>query len=157
MHPDRSWVNKLRRAGGLMEPRSFLPLARVASGLGYLFVLLVACSGPIPSMAEGLSLYRANGCTSCHGPSGHGDGPMAASLPSRPTDLRYPASFVRGAGEIEIARTLAEGISIAPASVPQLHHTHHELAMPRFAHLTEHERRSIALYVISLRDKSNDK
>ncbi len=81
---------------------------------------------------------------------------MAAKLPSRPADLHDPASFKRGAGESEIAKTLAEGISTAPPSVPQLHHTHHELLMPGFAHLTELERRSIALYVISLHDKTRD-
>jgi hypothetical protein len=37
-----------------------------------------------------------------------------------------------------------------------LHHTHHELSMPSFAHLTELERRSIALYVISLRNRPRD-
>jgi hypothetical protein len=81
---------------------------------------------------------------------------MASALPYPPPDLRYPGSFIRGAGESEIAKTLAEGISLVQLSVPQLHHTHHELSMPRFAHLTEHERRSIARYVISLREKPRD-
>jgi copper(I)-binding protein/mono/diheme cytochrome c family protein len=138
-----------------MEPRIVLLRSYAASGLGSLIVFLAACSGLMPSVLEGRALYQANGCTSCHGPSGHGDGPLAATLPSSPADLRYPASFIRGAGESEIAKTLAEGVSVA-GSVPQLHHTHHELSMPRFAHLSEHERRSIALYVISLRDKPRD-
>jgi hypothetical protein len=81
---------------------------------------------------------------------------MAATLPSRPADLRYPASFIGGAGESEIAQTLAEGVSTTPIAAPQLHHNHHELSMPSFAHLTEHERRSIALYVISLRAERRD-
>ena len=49
-----------------------------------------------------------------------------------------------------IAKTLAEGIAIEH-STPVLHQTHHELLMPKFDHLSETERRSIALYVISLR------
>ncbi len=76
-------------------------------------------------------------------------------LGSKPADLRDPALFIRGTGEMEIARTLAEGIHSAEASTPQLHLTHHELAMPKFDHLTEFERRSIALYVISLHDERN--
>jgi hypothetical protein len=36
-------------------------------------------------------------------------------------------------------------------TTPALHQTHHELLMPKFDHLSENERRSIALYVISLR------
>jgi len=115
-------------------------------------VFLAGCSAQAPSVVEGQSLYRANGCAGCHGSSGHGDGPLAATLPSSPPDLRYPASFIKGTSESDIAKTLAEGISNSQGTVPQLHHTHHELSMPRFAHLSEHERRSIALYVISLRE-----
>jgi len=50
-----------------------------------------------------------------------------------------------------IAQTLADGITGAESSIPALHHSHHEFVMPKFDHLTEMERRSIALYVISLR------
>jgi hypothetical protein len=78
---------------------------------------------------------------------------MARTLTSKPTDLRKPAFFKRGSGEDAITRTLAEGVLYTETSVAQLHHTHHELAMPKFAHLTDFERRSIALYVISLRGR----
>jgi hypothetical protein len=81
---------------------------------------------------------------------------MAARLSAPPADLRDPGSFRMGASETEIARTLAVGISIVQGSPAHLHHTHHELSMPGFPHLTEIERRSIALYVISLRDKPRD-
>jgi hypothetical protein len=37
-----------------------------------------------------------------------------------------------------------------------LHQTHHELLMPKFDHLTEIQRRSIALYVISLRTSDKE-
>jgi len=50
-----------------------------------------------------------------------------------------------------IAKTLADGITGAETNIPVLHHSHHEFVMPKFDHLTELERRSIALYVISLR------
>lgn len=124
----------------------------VASALGCVALSLVACARPVPSVAEGESLYRANGCAGCHGPSGRGDGPIAAKLSDPPTDLQNAGLFQRGYGESEIAKTLAEGVYGAAALAdPHLHHTHHDLAMPKFDHLTDMERRSIALYVISLR------
>lgn len=122
--------------------------------LGCAVLFLVACARPLPSVAEGRSLYLANGCVSCHGLFGRGDGPMAAKLSYQPIDLRNASLFRRGYGEAEIAKTLAEGVLSTEASVPQLHHTHHELAMPKFDHLTDIERRSIAQYVISLRTGS---
>ena len=75
---------------------------------------------------------------------------MAPRLPASPIDLHTVSLFKRGTTEDAIAKTLAEGISIEH-SIPVLHQTHHELLMPKFDHLTETERRSIALYVISLR------
>lgn len=95
-------------------------------------------------------LYEANGCASCHGPEGHGDGPVASSLEVRPTDLRYVAGFRNGSDEEAIARTLQTGIAVhheAPATSV----AHHDLVMPAFSHLSEEERRSLARYVISLR------
>jgi mono/diheme cytochrome c family protein len=124
----------------------------VASALGCIALSLVACARPAPSVADGESLYKANGCASCHGPSGRGDGPIAAKLSDRPIDLQNATLFQGGYGESEIAKTLAEGVyGAAAAADPHLHHTHHDLAMPKFDHLTDMERRSIALYVISLR------
>jgi hypothetical protein len=75
---------------------------------------------------------------------------MASRLPASPIDFRNVSLFKKGTTESAIAKTLAEGISIEHTS-PVLHQTHHELLMPKFDHLTETERRSIALYVISLR------
>jgi mono/diheme cytochrome c family protein len=118
-----------------------------------LAVILVGCTAPppMPSVAEGRSLYETNGCASCHGPQGHGDGPLVARLPSRPIDLHYSSLFKRGADQDSIVQTLTEGVAIAHFS-PELQQTHHMLIMPKFDHLTETERRSIALYVISMRD-----
>ena len=79
---------------------------------------------------------------------------MAAKLLSPPTNLTNPAGFVRGSGEAEIARTLAEGILDNGLSGIHEKHTHHDLAMPKFDHLTELERRSIARYIISLQNGS---
>jgi len=76
-------------------------------------------------------------------------------LGSRPANLRDPTRFKRGASEVDIARTLAEGIIDAQVSTPQRHHSHHDLSMPKFDHLSEVERRSIALYIISLQENRN--
>ena len=103
-----------------------------------------------PSLSEGRALYRANGCASCHGPDGHGDGALAPNLPARPTDFRYTSHFTRGATEDAIAKTIADGVS-RTHTVPALKYTHHELLMPKFDHLSKSQRRSIALYVLSLR------
>ena len=121
---------------------------------GMAALLLTSCTSLRPSAAAGHELYDANGCASCHGREGHGDGPAAATLPSKPADFRNLAEFKRGASEAAIAKTLEEGISIVHF-MPQLKTTHHMMAMPKFDHLTETERRSIALYVISIGRKTN--
>jgi hypothetical protein len=116
----------------------------------FLLLLLLAACRPMPSVAVGRSLYAANGCASCHDESGHGDGPAAPRLAVKPADFRHPDLFRNGASEGAIAKTLAEGIFDKPALDARFQHTHHELVMPKFDHLTEFERRSMALYVISL-------
>lgn len=120
-----------------------------------LLLLLTACQHPTPSAAVGRSLYAANGCGSCHGESGEGDGPAASRLAVKPADFRRPDLFRNGASERAIATMLGEGILDKPVSDPHFKHMHHELVMPKFDHLTEFERRSIALYVISLSKNSN--
>jgi high-affinity iron transporter len=115
-------------------------------------MLLAACSRPAPSIAQGRALYEANGCASCHGVSGHADGPASGRLLVKPPDFRHPQLFRNGATESAIARTLDQGIAGPPASTQHAEHTHHVLAMPKFDHLTEIERRSVALFVISLSD-----
>lgn len=97
-----------------------------------------------PTMAEGLKLYRSNGCISCHGPDGHGDGPVARDLIPPPRDFRVAAAFTGGADAESIALTLAVGVPSGGS-------------MPYYAHLSNHERRAIARYVISLRTTSTTK
>lgn len=116
---------------------------------GMLATLATGCARP--SASQGRTLYRANGCASCHGPDGHGDGPLAPHLPATPIDFRNVSLFKRGATEDDIAETLLVGVSQVH-TIPALHLTHHELLMPKFDHLTKTERRSIALFVISLRN-----
>ncbi|GMV09413.1 MAG: hypothetical protein AMXMBFR55_11470 [Gemmatimonadota bacterium] len=86
----------------------------------------------------GCALYRANGCASCHGADGRGDGPIAATLDPRPRDFRDARAFRNGIDTAAIAQTLATGIPGGGA-------------MPRYAHLTIDERRTLAGFLISLR------
>ncbi|MGI8570638.1 MAG: CopD family protein [Methylocella sp.] len=52
-----------------------------------------------PSLAAGLRHYEQN-CTGCHGASGHGDGPLASSLPIKPADLSAPHTALHTAGDL---------------------------------------------------------
>lgn len=145
----RSMSNQTGRAGrGRVAPRLVL------GGLTVLVVFAAGCNRP--SANKGRTLYEENGCASCHGPEGHGDGPLAPNLPAKPIDLHDASLFQRGSSEGAIAETLKEGIAVVHTS-PTLHHTHHQLLMPSFAHLTEAERKSIALYVISLRNQEDQR
>ncbi|MBK8057980.1 MAG: copper chaperone PCu(A)C [Gemmatimonadetes bacterium] len=94
-----------------------------------------------PTAVEGRALYRANGCGSCHGPAGWGDGPVGKTLNPPPRDFRDANAFKNGSDVSAIAQTIATGIMTGGA-------------MPRFVHLTNSERESIALYVLSLRTTS---
>jgi len=122
----------------------------------FILIALASAGCARPSITQGRALYQENGCASCHGPDGHGDGPLAPNLPAKPIDFRDVSQFKRGTSEDDIAKTLAEGISIVH-TIPALHHTHHELLMPQFNHLTKTQRRSIALYVISLRSENSQR
>src|SRR5428012_4831 len=42
----------------------------------------------LSSAAEGRTLYETNGCVSCHGLQGHGDGPVGKTLTPAPRDFR---------------------------------------------------------------------
>ncbi len=91
-----------------------------------------------PTVAAGRDVYLSNGCASCHGRDGHGDGPIASSLTPPPRDFRSNTPYRNGSAVADIAQTLATGIPNGGQ-------------MPLFAHLTDAERRALALYVLSLR------
>lgn len=52
-----------------------------------------------PSIARGAPLYAAN-CAVCHGASGEGNGPLAATLSIRPADLTEEHIFAHSVGDI---------------------------------------------------------
>ena len=52
-----------------------------------------------PSLAAGLRHFEEN-CAACHGVSGHGDGPLASSMPIKPADLSAPHTALHTAGDL---------------------------------------------------------
>jgi len=115
-----------------------------------------ACQHEEVSAEAGRALYRQNGCGSCHGASGRGDGPISHTLDPQPTDLTQPAAFKRGTAEVAIAETLAAGIP-APGSMPGMDDSiahHHSQGMPPYPHLSMGERRSLARYINALEQGS---
>jgi mono/diheme cytochrome c family protein len=75
---------------------------------------LLACL-PQASSPSGAALYKRH-CASCHGVSGHGDGPAAAALNPPPNDLtRYRASVQELMQVIDGRRAVrAHGTSAMP-------------------------------------------
>jgi high-affinity iron transporter len=97
--------------------------------------------------AAGRALYAENGCATCHGAQGHGDGPVTRTLHSSPRDFRDQEAFVNGYNVEQIARTLQTGLVEGNQS------------MPSYAHLSENDRKLLAVFVMSLRadsERSND-
>jgi len=79
-----------------------------------LLLPLLACAAPT-STPNGAALYLRH-CASCHGASGHGDGPAAAALTPPPNDLtRYHASLPELMQVIDGRRAVrAHGTSAMP-------------------------------------------
>lgn len=75
-----------------------------------------ATAAVVATVDPGQALYDAN-CTGCHGVEGRGDGPMAASLPTPPANIRE--HFGDHSFE-EMARRVTEGIppTMPPAPIP---------------------------------------
>jgi cytochrome c oxidase cbb3-type subunit 2 len=71
-------------------------------------------------VSQGKKLYDQGGCWNCHGHSGVGDGPSAASMaddwsnPIVPTDLTYQWTFKNGHEPQDIYRTLSGGLNGTP-------------------------------------------
>jgi len=58
----------------------------------------------MPDRADGAAFYAEN-CTSCHGAEGRGDGPAAAGLKPKPTDLTTLSA--KNGGTFPAARALS--------------------------------------------------
>jgi high-affinity iron transporter len=91
-------------------------------------------------VARGQALYAANGCGTCHGLEGRGDGPVAKTLNPPPRDFRDASAFKNGVDAGSIAKTIATGL------------TRDGGQMQSYFHLSDRERHLLALFVISLRE-----
>ena len=88
------------------------------------------------ALAErGKELFVRNGCQTCHGNQGRGDGSLAASLNPKPRDFRDRTAYKKGNGVEQIAATIGTGLPPA---------------MPGYSHLTGQSRRQLAYFVASL-------
>jgi high-affinity iron transporter len=89
---------------------------------------------------RGKALYGANGCGTCHGQTGRGDGPVARTLHPPPRDFRDAAAFKNGTDPSSVANTIATGL------------TRDGGQMQSYFHLSDRERHLLARFVISLRE-----
>lgn len=65
---------------------------------------------PTPKLlARGQTLFKQN-CTSCHGDTGHGDGPASATLNPRPRNFTQPGGWTRGYRITDIFETISHGV-----------------------------------------------
>lgn len=95
----------------------------------YLFSL----SATQEEVDQGKMIYQAQ-CARCHGGTGQGDGPEAASLPGKPANfLDYQRMATRSSADL--SRVISQGGAGMPAFAGQL---------------SETERRSVAVYVQAL-------
>jgi hypothetical protein len=82
-----------------------------------LFFAIVALAASCSRDEQMRTLY-AQRCIGCHGPSGKGDGPLAASLPVSVPDFR---ETVEKKNVFEIRHLIREGKGVMPAFAPALH------------------------------------
>jgi mono/diheme cytochrome c family protein len=84
---------RARRNGSQRKQRSIGAWLGGVAALAWLTLAAPPSAGQTPTaapadpeLARGELLYRIH-CASCHGPQGKGDGPVAAALTLRPSDL----------------------------------------------------------------------
>ena len=94
--------------------------------------------GDRDAVLRGRQLYERHGCAQCHGPEGRADGPLAESLNPPPGDLHDPDQYRHGYEVDEIEKTIRRGVRSGGRN------------MPAYGHLSEEDRRSMAVYIHSL-------
>lgn len=101
----------------LTAPRQYIRHRLFAAGL---FGILIV-SGPVISplyaqdypsdLVRGKAVY-AHHCQNCHGPTGRGNGPVAASLKVPPANFQRFQSFLKS--DEELLRTIEHGVVFSP-------------------------------------------
>lgn len=91
-----------------------MPLFARISGLMIISLavpaMLLAQEYP-PDLSRGKAVYERH-CLSCHGASGRGDGPAAASLRVAPANFQRFGSFLKS--DEELLRTIEHGVVFSP-------------------------------------------
>ncbi|TGL60646.1 c-type cytochrome [Leptospira sarikeiensis] len=91
-----------------------------------------------PEIEEGKKLFLENGCNTCHGETGAGDGPAAASLNPKPRNYKAPANqWKNGPTEAGVLKTLNNGIPSNPV-------------MASYKFLGDEKLKKVAKYVVYL-------
>ncbi len=91
-----------------------------------------------PSLAQGKTLFAQN-CSTCHGVSGKGDGPLAQTLKPSPANF-WNESRMSELSAFQVFNTIRLGVEGTP--------------MPPFQHLKDEEIWDLAFYVLSLRHQN---
>ncbi|MCC6139682.1 MAG: cytochrome c [Nitrospira sp.] len=82
------------------------------AGFSLLLNALSVAAQDLPAdLIRGKALYR-NHCATCHGQTGRGDGPAAASLRVAPADFHRFRSFLKS--DEELLRIIEHGIVFSP-------------------------------------------
>jgi len=79
--------------------------ANLGSAMAVLLSLVAACQPIGPAVPVSARADFAENCATCHGDSGHGNGPAAAGLSRKPADLTGIAA--RNGGEFPMARVMS--------------------------------------------------
>lgn len=93
-----------------------------------------AVPASLPDLARAPSLYTSQ-CAACHGPSGHGDGPLASNLDPPPIAFADAARAARRS-PFALYEAISQGIQ--------------GTAMPSFSSLSDEDRWALAFYVGTL-------
>lgn len=112
-----------------------------------MLTLLIACGkkeekpaeapASAPAVASnGKEIYVNNGCNSCHGDTGLGDGAAAAALNPKPRNFKAPTGEWKNGKSVEgITKTLKNGI--APG-------------MAAYTHISDADMAAVASYILEL-------
>jgi len=82
------------------------------TGVSFLLSVLSVAAQDLPAdLTRGKALYQDH-CATCHGQTGWGDGPTAASLRVAPANFHRFRSFLKS--DEELLRTIEHGIVFSP-------------------------------------------
>jgi mono/diheme cytochrome c family protein len=113
----RSSLTRRRRASTMMTAPQTCIRRLFAGGL-FVFCMMSSSTTPSvsaqaypPDRARGKAVYERH-CQICHGPTGRGDGPGAASSKIPPANFQKFQSFLKS--DEELLRTIEHGVVFSP-------------------------------------------